>query len=451
MKQPHENSSKRRRAAKRRRAVRRKRILKGLLNGILAAVVLSVILLACGLFFTSRDAADVHPTAHPTAGAPEQTPSPSRAPDPTATAAPTVTVAPTVTPEPTPALRSARFRVTGDLMASESILKYAASAAGGDGYDFSPMFALVQDALENADYTMGNLETTIGRYKELEYSGYPMFNTPESYLAALQGAGYDFLTLANNHMLDRYFDGMKNTVDNVERQGFDFCGAYRTAQERESAKIVEINGIRFGFLSYTQDTNGMEGYCDAAATEFGVPYLFRSDFSADIARLRRAGAEVVIVFPHWGEEYGRQPDATERQYAQKLAEAGADIILASHPHVLQKTDTLTVTDGDGSERSVFVAYSLGNFVATQERPYTDTGVILDFTVQEQSDGTFIVTDAGCIPTYCWRHDGTLAVVPSSQYLDQRPEGMSDSAYKRMRASYDETLQLFGDTLTVLTK
>lgn len=312
------------------------------------------------------------------------------------------------------------------------------------------MFTLVQASLQDADYTMGNLETTIGRYKELEYSGYPMFNTPESYLDALQGAGYGFLTLANNHMLDRYFDGMKNTVDNVEAQGFDYCGAYRTQEERDAAKVIDIRGIRFGFLSYTQGTNGMEDYCDAAAMQFGVPYLFESDFAADIAKLRQAGAEVVIVFPHWGEEYNRQPDATEQTYARKLVEAGADIILASHPHVLQKTETLTVTDGERT-RSAFVAYSLGNFVATQEKPYTDTGIILDLTVQEQSDGTFAVTHAGYIPTYCWRHDGTLTVVPSSQYLDQRPEGMSDSAHQRMCASYRETLQLFGDTLPVLTK
>ena len=371
------------------------------------------------------------PTAEPT-----EAPSPS----PTPTAEPT----PSPTPEPTP--RSVTFRVTGDLMASESMLAYAKSAGGAE-YDYAPMFALVADALANADYTMSNLETTIGMYKNQPYSGYPQFNTPESYLDALKGCGIDFLTLANNHMLDRYFDGMKNTVANVEAYGFDHSGAYVSQEARGTAAVAEICGVRVGFVSYTEGTNGMETLCDAAAKAYGVPYLYTADFEGDVQRLRDAGAEIVIAFPHWGEEYTREPNAIETQYARKLADAGVDVIIGSHPHVLQKVDAL-----QANGRQVLVAYSMGNFISTQNGygdPYTDTGMILEFTMTEQPDGSFAVTGMGYLPTYCWIHDGTLQVVPISQYMDECPEGMSGSTYSRMKECYAFVRKLMNESIAVL--
>ena len=381
---------------------------------------------------TPSPTATIAPTAAPTA-----TPSPSPAP----TAEPTPTPSPT--PEPTP--RTAVFRAGGDVMASETQLKYALNAGGGESYDFAPQFALISGQLADADYTMLNLETTIGLYEDLPYSGYPRFNTPESLLDAIRDTGCDFLTLANNHTLDRYFDGMKNTVARVEEYGFEHSGAYVSQEDRDSARIAEINGIQVGFLSYTEGTNGMEFSSDAAAKEYGVPYLADADFEGDVQKLREAGAEIVIAFPHWGVEYARTPHDSQILYARRMANAGVDVILGSHPHVLQKVDWL---DADG--RRVLVAYSLGNFVSSQNHHgYTDTGMILEFTATEQADGSFEISNVGYIPTYCWKHDDLIQVVPSAEYLDERPEGMSDSAFERMRTSYQQTRNLIDPEIPVI--
>lgn len=376
---------------------------------------------------------------------------PTAAPTEAAEQSPEPTAAPETTPEPAAAsLRAVRFRVTGDIMCTEGQLGYAKRAGGKDGYDFNPQFSLIAGALSNADYTMGNLETTIGKYKRMDYSGYPQFNSPEVLLQTLKDSGYDFLTLANNHMLDRWFDGLKTTVANVESAGFDHCGAYRTREERNSPKIVELNGIKFGFLSYTESANRMEKDSDAGAKLYGVPFLKDADIAGDVRRLRESGADVVIAFPHWGTEYQRSPDETQQKYALKLAQAGVDIILGSHPHVLQSMGFAQTTDAQGNPHDVFIAYSLGNFISTQDqRSYTDTGMILEFTVREQSDGSFACEDVGFVPTYCWKHDKTMQVISTAKYLSNPPEGMDAAAYRRMQASYAETMTLFGDQFAVL--
>lgn len=445
--------------------MRRRRRIRRRVKTFFAYLIICLLalgLVAGGAWFLTREpgsdpwqiipapTATPEPTAAPT---PEPTEAPTPTPEPTEAPTPTPSPTPTPTPTPEPTPRAVLFRATGDIMSSETMLKYAnAAAGGGDNYDFSPQFELVVDELSNADYTMGNLETSVGMYKGQPYSGYPMFNMPEVLLWSLKDAGYDFLTLANNHMLDRYFDGMKNTVAHVEEYGFDHSGAYISKEARETAKIVEIGGIQFGFLSYTETTNGMESFCDPAAKEYGVPYLYTADYEGDIQRLRDAGAEVVIVFPHWGEEYLREPNHIEKQYAKKIAGAGADIIIGMHPHVIQKIDWLTVEEEDGSTREVLVAYSLGNFVTTQNHHgYTDTGMILEFTVREEEDGSFAVENLGYVPTYCWGHDGKLQVVNSAKHYDERPEGMDNADYSRMKQSYDQTRALIDESIPVLTR
>ena len=362
------------------------------------------------------------------------------------------TLAPTPVPTatPVPVMRSVHFRVTGDIMATEGQQEYALKAGNGQAYNYYPQYTLIAPSLQAADYTMGNLETTIGKYGDMDYSGYPRFNTSETLLNTLKDCGYDFFTLANNHMLDRYFDGLKTTVSNVETMGFAHTGAYRSREERSTPKIVEIGGIRFGFLAYTTYANGMEKNCDEGATLYGVPFFSNADIEGDVKSLREAGAEVVIAFPHWGTEYQTSPDATQKKYAEKLAVAGVDIIIGSHPHVLQPMGFVDVTRSDGSAAKVFVAYSMGNFISTQSHSgYTDSGMILDFTVQEQPDGTFTLENVGYVPTFCWKHDNTLQVVPAVKYYQNRPSNMSSSSYKRLKNGLQATMKMMGEQFAVL--
>ena len=189
-------------------------------------------------------------------------------------------------------------------------------------YDFHPQFAMIAEALKDADYTIANLETTIGQFRDVPCSGFPRFNTPEALLDALRDAGVDFLSLANNHILDRFFEGLVKTVDRVEAWGFDYGGANRTPEEKDRPVVVTVNDIRVGMLCYTELTNAMDDYFSPEAEAYGVNYMCRADYAADVQRLRDAGAEVVLAMPHWGEEYWRRPEPNTVEQAKRLVAAG---------------------------------------------------------------------------------------------------------------------------------
>ncbi len=383
---------------------------------------------------------------------PTPSPAPTLAPTPSPTpviVAVAPTIAPMEQPTPEPTLRSVRVRAVGDLMVHERQLEIALQQDGS--YDFHPQYELITDSLADADYTIGNLETTIGKYKDEPYSGYPRFNTPESLLETLRDAGVDFLTLANNHMLDRYFDGMVATVNSVEQYGFAHGGANRTPEEQDTPKIVEINGIRLGMLCYTQLTNGMEFSCDPAVFDYGVNYLDRADVEADVAALRSAGADIVIAMPHWGQEYKREPEVYTIDFARRMVAAGVDVILGSHPHMVQPVEYVSAETSEGETRTGLVAYSLGNFISNMKIQYTDSGIILDFTIRETQEGGFTVDNVGCVPVFCWRQDDMIQSLSSLKYYDERPEGMSDARYSRMRESYTELRQLIGEEIEMLAE
>lgn len=347
------------------------------------------------------------------------------------------------TPEPLPPLRSARIRAVGDLITHQVQLD---SARRDDGsYDFHPQYARMADVLADADYTVANLETTVGRRDNRAYSGFPNFNTPEALLDALSDAGIDFLTLANNHILDRGFEGLRLTVENVARRGFDYAGANRTPEEKERAVVVDVGGIRVGMLCYTEMTNGMPKKKDKSpARQYGVNYLGDADFVEDVRRLREAGAEVVIAMPHWGVEYRREPTEAMRKAAEKLVAAGVDVVLGSHSHMVQPVISLSAVTDSGEPREGLVAYSLGNFISNQGKRYTDSGILLDFTLRERETGGFDVTDVKVMPTYCWRREGLIQTLPALDWYDAPPPGMTDDLWQRLRESVDDLRELIGD-------
>ncbi|MBR3274794.1 MAG: CapA family protein [Clostridia bacterium] len=348
------------------------------------------------------------------------------------------------TRRPDGSLRSVRMRVVGDIMFCQTQLVYARDS----GYDFHNQFEMIAEQLADADYTMGNMEGTIGKYKKSQYSGYPQFNAPDVALAPLKDYGIDFLTLANNHMLDRWSGGVENTVNNVEKYGFAHVGAYRTKAEKAGTVICEVGGIKFGFMAYTHTTNSMENRgVDKEAVDL-VPYISKADFKGDVKKLRDAGAEVIIAFPHWGKEYVREPDDSQKKYAKQLAEAGVDIIIGSHAHEVQPMGYQNVTV-DGVDKQVLTMFCMGNFISDHVLQYTDNGIILDFTVNEQPGGRFTCDSVGYIPTYTWKQNGAVKVLPSGRYLENRPTGMDDENYNRMVASYYEIVEVFGDQFQLI--
>jgi len=278
--------------------------------------------------------------------------------------------------------------MVGDLMCHSQQFERARTATG---YDFQPVFEPVKKYLSEATLTFGNLETvTAGA--DAKFTGYPMFNTPVEYLDALKGVGFDVITTANNHSLDRRFPGVVKTLDELDKRTLLHTGTARSATERNTPLIINNQSFKFGILAYTFSTNGIP---IPTGQEFCVNMIDTLQMRKDIEAIRAAGAEIIAVFIHWGDEYQRYPNDRQKKIASFLHDQGAMLIIGSHPHVLQPVQIM-----GGGDVSSFIAYSLGNFVSGQRKQYTDCGMILRMKlIRNRETGEIKYNQLDYIPTY----------------------------------------------------
>lgn len=250
-------------------------------------------------------------------------------------------------------------------------------------YDYSDYFTDIAPYISGADYAVVNLETAVSAPP---YSGYPCFNAPESYVDALQNAGFDLFLTANNHTLDRNDRGLRATADNLDRRGLDHIGTYRTAAERDSVIpfVRSINNIKVGFLNYTYGTNGI-----LPGKEVVVDYIDRDRIRRDVTATRDAGAEAIIVCIHWGDENRLLPNATQKDLAGFLKSLDVDVIIGGHPHVIQPVEMSVRKDG----RPQLLYYSLGNFISNMTRRDNRGGMLASVTLRRGDDGRVTVSDA----------------------------------------------------------
>ena len=188
----------------------------------------------------------------------------------------------------------------------------------------------------------------------------------------------------------------------------------------------------------------MDDYASPEAEAYGVNYMRRADYAADVQRLKDAGAEVVFAMLHWGEEYWRRPEENTVTQAKKLVAAGVDVILGGHPHMVQPVEFVEAQAADGGVRRGLVAYSLGNFIGNMCLQYTDSGIMLDFTLRERPEGGFAVEDVRAVPVYCWRREDMIQALCSMRYLNAPPEGMSAFGWARLKESYRELRELIDE-------
>jgi len=326
----------------------------------------------------------------------------------------------------------------GDIMVHGAQLKSAWDAER-DTYDFAPVFSPVKDLLSAADVTIGNLETTLPGREKL-YRGYPRFGTPDALVAALHGAGIDVLTTANNHACDTGKRGVVRTIKVLDGSGILHTGTYRNKSEYESQRIlmVERNRIRFAFISYTYGLNGMP-----IPKGTYVNLIDKELIAEDIKLAREQCPDVVIVLIHWGTEYERYPDQFQKKMAAFLFSEGVDIVLGSHPHVLQPFELKPITDKYGDTKPRLVIYSLGNFVSNQRDRYRDGGIIFNFTIHKDKDTALAITDVRYTPTWVYVHrtadKNQFYILPIPRYLtNDQPLHLPDEAYQKMLTFYRDT-------------
>ncbi|MBD5247235.1 MAG: CapA family protein [Barnesiella sp.] len=295
---------------------------------------------------------------------------------------------------PLPLFASLPNALTALFLQSEAVLLFAGdamqhkaqldAAAVGDGtYSFTECFEPVKQMVSEADFAVVNLETPLGGKP---YRGYPCFSAPDSYAEALIETGFDLFLTANNHTLDARDKGLKRTVNMLDSMAIPHLGTYLNAASRAERLplIINIKGFKVGFLNYTYGTNGIEIQGDAV-----VDYIDRELMAADIEAARKAGAEILCVAVHWGEEYKLLPNDGQKKLAKWLCDKGVDIIFGGHPHVIQPMELI---DNPLTGRKTALFYSLGNFISNMKTRDTRGGAVTRVTLKRDAQGIAYVDD-----------------------------------------------------------
>ena len=292
--------------------------------------------------------------------------------------------------EPVPVVKTVKMAVVGDIMVHDYQYNEAYDPATGE-YDFMHNFQDAKKYFAGNDLVIGNLELTFGG-PDRPYSSFPCFNTPDSFLDAVKDAGFNLLTTANNHSMDTGKAGVIRTLDRLDAYGIEHFGTYRSQEERDRIFYKDVNDIRFAFLSYTYSTNGIP------EPDGSLVNLIEGDNMVSDIREARKHADVVVVMPHMGNEYESYPRDIFVNWADQMFEAGADIVLASHPHVLQQMEYRKVDHGNGVHDG-FIIYSLGNFISSQTTPPRNASIILHLTVEQKGDEAPNVTEVSFVPIW----------------------------------------------------
>lgn len=271
------------------------------------------------------------------------------------------------------------FVGVGDNIIHETVYKDADKYAGteNDGsYDFSPMYDKIKKYIQGKDIAFVNQETVLGGY-ELGVSGYPNFNSPSEVAQNLKDAGFNLFNTATNHSLDKGQQAIDNQIATLKSlQDIVFAGTGDSKETYDNIPVFEKKGVKFSFLAYTYGTNGI-----TAPNDYSVHYLDDAEITADVARAKEI-SDVVIVSAHWGEENIDYTTDTQEHYAQLFADLGVDVVIGTHPHVIQPIKWLEGKDGS----KTLVIYSLGNFLGGMLAVDNTIAGIVSFDFVKSGDG-----------------------------------------------------------------
>lgn len=276
----------------------------------------------------------------------------------------------------------AKVFMVGDALIHSAVYEDARQSDGT--YDFTSMLSSIKPISSKYDLAYYNQETILGG-KDLGYSNYPRFNSPQEVGDAFVDAGFNLVSLATNHTMDKGEQGVLNSVSYWRtKSGVVSSGQWSSDEERNQSitTIHEVNNIKYAFISYTIWTNGLN-------TPTGKEYLnnvySEEKAKADIDAVRDK-VDFVIVAMHWGTEYSFKVDAKQEEIANYLSSLGVDLIIGAHPHVIQTVEYI-------NNKKTFVVYSLGNFISDQNDIDNFTGLAFEVTLKKHVDVDDRVTNS----------------------------------------------------------
>ena len=293
-------------------------------------------------------------------------------------------------------------------------------------YNYDDVFQYIKPVISEADISIANFEVTLGGPP---YTGYPQFSSPPALASACKNAGIDYFVTANNHTADRGKKGIAGTIYRLDSIGIPHTGTFLDKADRDSLYplIIKKEGISIALLNYTYATNGI-----VVPEPLIVNMLDKDLITGDIKKAKKSNPDLIVLFLHWGTEYDTVPSKSQTDLADYFFSQGVDLIIGSHPHVLQKMVWVKST---GGMKDRIVVYSLGNFVSNQRKPKTDGGSMVRIEITGNSN-KFSVTDAGYYLTWVYapieKYRKKFFVLPCSEF-ENKPDFFKNTAdYIKMK-------------------
>jgi poly-gamma-glutamate capsule biosynthesis protein CapA/YwtB (metallophosphatase superfamily) len=308
----------------------------------------------------------------------------------------------------------------GDIMGHDEQI-WSAENMETHTFNYDDVFRYIKNDISEADVSIANFEVTLAGPP---YNGYPTFSSPAELAVACKNAGIDIFVTANNHAADKGKNGILSTLYRLDSIGIPHTGTFADPVARDILypMIIEKNGFSIALLNYTYGTNGI-----TVPPPVIVNMLEKNLVTADIEKAKSKNPDAIILFLHWGTEYDTIPAISQTEMADYFFSLGVDLIIGSHPHVLQKmewnkSDTLT-TDR-------IVVYSLGNYVSNQRTVRRDGGAMVRIELAKRADSLY-VSDAGYYLTWVYtpveNSRKKFFILPCSIY-ENKPEFFSRPEY-----------------------
>ena len=336
------------------------------------------------------------------------------------------------------------------------------SAKNGEDYDFAPQFEQIKPFLQSGDVSIGNFETTVNEKRS--FSGYPLFNTPKQALKALKDAGIDALATANNHALDTKISGVLETVKSIKEAGIVPFGT----GEGEKFAFINKNGINLALLAYSYGYNGLENSLNKKEKSL-LNFLDETQIKDDLQKVKSLGADFIVIYAHWGNEYQNKANDFQKNLAKKMVDWGANVVIGNHPHVVQETmlyqknenknenstqnfqNNFIKTDENFTKSSGFIAFFCLNFISNQrletlKNIRTEQGVAFEILISKDENTTKITdikfhplwvnpvfqNNKKVIKTYIANDFNASAYDKNIKFIAKNPQARAKKAYETVK-------------------
>jgi poly-gamma-glutamate capsule biosynthesis protein CapA/YwtB (metallophosphatase superfamily) len=322
----------------------------------------------------------------------------------------------------------------GDIMGHDAQIRGAYNTESGS-YDYEPTFRYIKSYINSADIAIVNLEVTLAG---APYSGYPRFSSPDNLAVEAREAGFDIFVNSNNHALDGGKKGFNRTLDVLDSLDIIHTGTFRNMKEKDLyyPLIIEKNNIKIALLNYTYGTNSLKEDTPCIVNRIDTALIRQ-----DLLKARSACPDYIIVTMHWGNEYERYENEIQTNLAEYILSSGADIIVGSHPHVVQPVRIYYPHNSDSSDFHI-VVYSLGNFVSNQREQYRDGGIIFELILKKTFRGVEVF-DYSYLPAWVFREDkkdrSSFYIIPVKLFLENESFfNFSDHDRYKINRFYNDT-------------